>query len=132
MASPTVVILAASEKDNDTTKPLVDQLSGEIHVLVHIGSAHKNTKEVLANIERYKDTPNVIFVTIAGRSNALSGLTAGNTHHPVIALPAFNNIEAYMVDIHSTMRMPSNVPVLVATDVGNCALAIKRLFAISA
>lgn len=132
MMTPIVIILAASEKDNKTTKRLVELLSDEINVLVRIGSAHKNTGIVLETVDAYKDTPNVIFVTIAGRSNALSGVVAGNTHHPVIALPPFNNIEAYMVDIHSTMRMPSNVPVLVATDVDNCALAIKRLFAISA
>ena len=126
----TVTILAASEKDDATTHRLVEKLGDKIEVNIHIGSAHKNTKEVLANIDKYKDEKNVIFVTIAGRSNALSGLTAGNTHHPVIALPPFSSIEAYMVDIHSTMRMPSNVPVLVATDSDNCALAIKRLFSL--
>ncbi len=130
--NPTVAILAASEKDDATTHRLVEQLGDKIEVNVHIGSAHKNTKEVLASIDSYKDKKNIIFVTIAGRSNALSGVVAGNTHHPVIALPPFNNIETYMVDIHSTLRMPSNVPVLVATDPDNCALAIKRLFGLGA
>ncbi len=126
----TVVILAASDKDDATTHRLVEKLGDKIDVNVHIGSAHKNTVEVLANINKYKDKKNVVFVTIAGRSNALSGVVAGNTHHLVIALPPFSDISTYMVDIHSTLRMPSNVPVLVATDPDNCALAIKRLFGI--
>jgi len=130
--SNTVVILAASEKDDATTSRLALGLGDKIDVHIHIGSAHKNTREVLASIDAYKDKKNVIFVTIAGRSNALSGVVSGNTHHPVIALPPFSDISTYMVDIHSTLRMPSNVPVLVATDPDNCALVIKRLFGMGA
>jgi 5-(carboxyamino)imidazole ribonucleotide mutase len=33
-----------------------------------------------------------------------------------------------LVNIHSTLQMPSNTPVLTVLDPGNCALAIKRIF----
>ena len=33
----------------------------------------------------------VVFVTVAGRSNALSGVVAANTHRPVIACPPFKD-----------------------------------------
>jgi len=33
-----------------------------------------------------------------------------------------------LVNIHSTIQMPSNTPVLTVLDPGNCALAVKRIF----
>jgi 5-(carboxyamino)imidazole ribonucleotide mutase len=32
-----------------------------------------------------------------------------------------------LVNIHSTLQMPSNTPVLTVIDPGNCALAAKRI-----
>jgi 5-(carboxyamino)imidazole ribonucleotide mutase len=33
-----------------------------------------------------------------------------------------------LVNIHSTLQMPSKTPVLTVLDPGNCALAIQRIF----
>jgi 5-(carboxyamino)imidazole ribonucleotide mutase len=35
-----------------------------------------------------------------------------------------------MINIHSTLQMPSNTPVLTVVDPGNCALAVKRIFGV--
>jgi 5-(carboxyamino)imidazole ribonucleotide mutase len=70
----------------------------------------------------------IIYVTVAGRSNALSGVVACNTSYPVIACPPFKDKSDMMVNINSTLQMPSKVPVMTILEPGNVALAIKRMF----
>jgi 5-(carboxyamino)imidazole ribonucleotide mutase len=71
----------------------------------------------------------VVHVTIAGRSNGLSGVTAGSSVHPVIALPPFKDYADYSVNVHSSLQMPSETPVLTVLDPGNAALAAARILA---
>ena len=69
----------------------------------------------------------VVYVTVAGRSNALSGVVACNTHYPTIACPPFSDKDDFMVNINSTLQMPSNVPVMTILEPVNVALSIKRM-----
>ncbi len=128
---PMAVIFAGSEKDRDHVerieKALKDCSNNNCAVRTHYMSAHKKTKEVLAQLDEYKDDLKIVFITVAGRSNALSGVVAYNTEAPVIACPPFKSIEEYAIDIHSTLRMPSGVPVLTVIDPDNCALAAWRI-----
>ena len=79
-------------------------------------------------IERYeKAVSKVIFVTVAGRSNALSGFVAANSSFPVIACPPFKDKLDYLINIHSTLQMPSKVPVMTVIDPENAVLAIERI-----
>lgn len=127
----TVVILAGSKSDEghaDRIKGfLYDNYKGNLTVNTHYLSAHKNTKKVLCVLEDYNLQRGVIFITVAGMSNALSGVVACNTHHVVIACPPFEDTAAYMIDIHSTLRMPSKVPFLTVISPENCALAVIRI-----
>ncbi len=41
--------------------------------------------------------------------------------------PPFSDKADMLVNIHSTLQMPSNTPVLTVIDPGNCALAAKRI-----
>jgi len=130
-----VIIIAGSEKDNDH----VEQLWGPLSALVgsrgydwlevekHVCSAHKNPRQLLDLLNRFENESRVIFVTVAGRSNALSGMVAANTPHIVLACPPFASTADYAVDIHSTLRMPSDVPVLTVLMPGNCVQAVKRI-----
>lgn len=123
-----VVIICGSEKDfpfaEEIKKPLTEK---GYSVELMAASAHKEAKKGLAILEKHSTNPKVIFVTIAGRSNALSGFVAGNSKNITIACPPLKNLEEYMVDIHSTLRMPSQTPVLTILDPKNCALAIERI-----
>ena len=83
--------------------------------------------QVLYNISELDRTKKNIIVTIAGRSNALSGVVAANTTYPVIACPPFKDNIDMMVNINSTLQMPSKIPVLTILDPENCAIAIKRI-----
>ena len=69
----------------------------------------------------------MVCITIAGMSNALSGVVACNLKWPVIACPYFQDNQDYLVNIHSTLQMPSKVPTLTAINPQNAALAAIRI-----
>ena len=69
----------------------------------------------------------MVCITVAGRSNALSGLVAANMKWPVIACPPFKDHSDYMVNIHSSIQMPSLVPAMTVIDPGNAALAAVKI-----
>ena len=96
----------------------------------HAASAHKNPEKVLEIIRSYGPEEAVVFVTIAGRSNALSGFVAANTNKPTIGCPPFKDGVDMSINIHSTLQMPSMTPVLTVLDPGNCALAVHRMLSL--
>ena len=96
----------------------------------HTASAHKQPLKVLDILNDNKDSKNIVYITIAGRSNALSGFVAANCEFPTIGCPPFADKTDMLVNIHSTLQMPSNTPVLTVVDPGNCALAVKRIFGV--
>ena len=122
------ILILGSEKDQSHA----DKITAELDVLeipheTHVASAHKNTKEVLALLEKNEAEEKIVYITIAGRSNALSGVVAANSTKPVLACPPFKDKDDYLVNIHSTLQMPSNTPVLAVIDPVNCAQAAARI-----
>ena len=97
---------------------------------VHAASAHKNPERVLEIIRSFKKEDAVVFVTIAGRSNALSGFVAANSEKPTIGCPPFADKVDMSINIHSTLQMPSKTPDLTVLDPGNCALAVHRILSL--
>jgi phosphoribosylaminoimidazole-succinocarboxamide synthase len=93
------------------------------------GSAHRETQQVLDFVHNMDATSiePLVYLTFAGRSNGLGPVVAGNTPYPVIANPVFSDIGTYSVDIHSSLRMPSKLPLAVVVDPGNAALMAKRI-----
>ena len=96
----------------------------------HAASAHKEPLKVLEILENNKENKDIIYITIAGRSNALSGFVAANSNFPTLGCPPFSDKADMLVNIHSTLQMPSKTPVLTVIDPGNCALAVKRIFGV--
>tara|TARA_Y100000310_G_C20688917_1_gene820934 strand:- start:472 stop:1926 length:1455 start_codon:yes stop_codon:yes gene_type:complete len=92
-------------------------------------SAEKKTREVLAHIDRVNglSIEPVVFLTAAGRGNTIGGLVAGNTEYPVITCPVFSDSATYQIDVNSSLRRPSGVPVMTVLDPGNAAGAAKRM-----
>ncbi len=122
-----VVILAGSESDKWFTDKLQECCEKEnLKSIVHFGSAHKKPIEVLNNVNSYKDQ-DIVFITVAWRSNALSGVVAANTNKTVIACPPFKDKSDFMVNINSTLQMPSGTPVLTVLEPSNAILAVKRI-----
>ena len=121
-------IIMGSESDRQFAKKIINYLEKfSISYDINVASAHKQPLEVLEILKSNSDEKGVVYITIAGRSNALSGFVAANSNKPVIACPPFKNKTDMLVNIHSTLQMPSNAPVLTILDPGNCALAVKRI-----
>ena len=122
------VLIMGSAADEAWAKRITDRLD-ELGVAweQHVASAHKQPRRVLEILEACADDPGVVFVTIAGRSNALSGFVGANSKAPTIACPPFKDQTDMLVNVHSTLQMPSNTPVLTVLDPGNCAEAVARI-----
>jgi formyltetrahydrofolate-dependent phosphoribosylglycinamide formyltransferase/phosphoribosylaminoimidazole-succinocarboxamide synthase len=125
-----VVILSGSPSDEDHIVKLRKHL--DIHKLFykeHVCSAHKKTAQLLKILNEYESSGRrVVYITVAGRSNALSGVVACNTNHPVIACPPFKDKMDMTVNINSTLQMPSKVPVMTILEPENVALSILRMY----
>jgi len=123
-----VVIIMGSESDREFVQNIINDLEKfSISYDVNVASAHKQPLEVLNIIKSNAAEKGVVYITIAGRSNALSGFVAANSNSPVIACPPFKDKTDMLVNIQSTLQMPSNAPVFTILDPGNCALAVKRI-----
>ena len=125
------ILIMGSTSDEPHAKKITDKLDDYgISWEQHAASAHKQPLKVLEILNDNKDKENIVYVTIAGRSNALSGFVAANSNFPTLGCPPFSDKSDMLVNIHSTLQMPSNTPVLTVIDPGNCALAVKRIFGV--
>ena len=122
------VLIMGSDSDRGHAEKItssLEELGVGFEVLV--ASAHKSPEKVLEIIRSYKKGDRGAVVTIAGRSNALSGFVAANTEKPTFACPPFKDKAEMSINIHSALQMQSNTPVLTVLDPGNCALAVYRV-----
>ena len=125
------ILIMGSTSDEHHAKKITDKLDEYgISWEQHAASAHKQPLKVLEILNDNKNKENIVYITIAGRSNALSGFVAANSKFPTLGCPPFSDKSDMLVNIHSTLQMPSNTPVLTVIDPGNCALAVKRIFGV--
>ena len=131
MTSPKVVIILGSGRDAEFAQR-IQQVLTEFGVpfVTRVASAHKTPHKLLALLEQYdgQDNP-VIYITVAGRSNAMSGVVDANTINPVISCPPYSD-RFGGVDIYSSLRMPSGVCPLVILEPEAAALASAKILGI--
>src|SRR5258706_29046 len=129
MSKPLVVILMGSKADSEHCGKIAEACkSFGLETVLRIGSAHKTAEHALSILREYESDPRPkVYITVAGRSNALSGFTDGAVSAPVIACPPPS--ESFGgVDIYSSLRMPSGiVPAVVLEPVNAALLAAKIL-----
>lgn len=119
------VILMGSKADLDFGKEIKEKLKlFGIECELRIASAHKTPEHILKILREYENQE-IVFVTIAGRSNALSGFVDANTVKPVIASPP---IRENWIDLFSSVRMPSGVAPMLVLEAENTALAVAKIF----
>lgn len=124
-----VVIIMGSKGDLMWSKKIAETLSKlEIESTLRIASAHKVPLKVLEIIKGYEGE-DVVFITVAGRSNALSGFVDAHTVKPVIACPPYSDKFAG-ADIFSSLRMPSGVCPMVVLEPEQAAIASAKILAI--
>jgi 5-(carboxyamino)imidazole ribonucleotide mutase len=68
----------------------------------------------------------VVYITLAGRSNALSAFVDAATANPVIACPVIGTGWAGM-EVLSSLHLPSGVASLVVLEPENAALAAAKI-----
>jgi len=121
-----VVILMGSKSDLSFAEKIGKVLgSFGIEFCYRIASAHKTPEKVLKIVREYSSS---IFITVASRSNALSGMVDANTCSPVIACPPYSE-KFSGFDVLSSLRMPSGVAPLVILEPENAAIAAIKILA---
>lgn len=126
-----VIIIMGSGSDEAFTDPIVKTLEIlGIEVERRVASAHKTPKKLLEIIEKNEEKSPLVYITVAGLSNALSGFVDANSVHPVIACPPTGD-KFEVVDIFSSLRMPKGVNPLVVLKPENAALGAAKILAIA-
>jgi len=129
-----IVILLGSGKDMSFANRISQFLEKE-HFSVgyeyHVASAHKTTQRLMDKLEAYERTSeNIVYITVAGLSDALSGVAAGYSKYPVIACPP-DSEKFRWNKAFSSMVTPEGVPVLFVAKPENAALAAIKILALS-
>ena len=125
---PDVVILMGSGSDEPHARKIQKTLEYfGLESVLRVASAHKVPMKVLEILKAYGDE--VVYITIAGRSNALSGFVDAHTAAPVIACPPYSD-KFGGADIFSTLRMPSGVAPLTVLEPEAAALAATKILAL--
>jgi len=123
------VIIMGSKGDLEHCQKIARALSRfGVNSVLRVASAHKVPLRVLEIIKEY-EREEVVFITVAGRSNALSGFVDTQTTRPVIACPPYSDKFAG-ADIFSSLRMPSGVGPMVVLEPEEAALATAKILAL--
>lgn len=126
--SSKVIIIMGSKGDLPHAQSIVKTLKAlEIGYEMRVCSAHKATQRLLEILQSYEQSGPLVYITIAGRSNALSAVVDANTRYPVIACPPYSDRFGGM-DVLSSLRLPSGIasPTILEPD-GSALLAAKIL-----
>lgn len=125
-----VVIIMGSKADLEWSQKITNSLEKfGIESVTRIASAHKVPLKCYNLIKEY-EKEGVVFITIAGMSNALSGFADAQTHCPVIAAPPYSD-KFGGADIFSSVRMPSGVAPMTILSPENAALAAAKIIALT-
>lgn len=128
---PLIIIIAGSKSDEAHYQKIATSAKNlGVEVIIRIGSAHKTPDHVLNFLREYEKNPRPkVYITVAGRSNALGGFVDGFVTAPVITCPPPSDNFAG-ADIFSSLRMPSGITPAVVLDPNNAALLATKILAL--
>lgn len=127
-----VIVILGSGRDEEFSNVICTSLKRlGVKYERRIASAHKTPQKLLTILSEYdRSSSKIVYITVAGRSNALSGLVDANTIFPVIACPPYS--ESFSgSDIYSSLRMPSGVAPMVVLEPENAAIAATKILALN-
>lgn len=123
------IILMGSDKDLKFCSEIAKYLKLlEVDYAFRVGSAHKTPEKVLEILKEF-EKEKIIYVTVAGRSNALSAFVDANTSKPVIACPPYSE-KFGGADIYSSLRVPSGIGSTVTVEPEGAAIAAAKILAL--
>lgn len=126
-----VIIIMGSKSDLAHAQATAKTLKAlEINHQVRVCSAHKATQRLLEILQTYEQAGPLVYITIAGRSNALSAVVDSNTRYPVIACPPYSDRFSGM-DILSSLRLPSGIASPTILEPEGAALLAAKILALS-
>jgi phosphoribosylaminoimidazole carboxylase PurE protein len=132
MPGQKIVILIGSASDMPFAHRVTDYLQQNKFPIKHefrINSAHRNPQKLLSDLQTYEKTEDqIVFITVAGMSDALSGTVAGSTLHPVIACPPDLGSNRWE-KAYSTFATPKGIAVALVHEPENAALAAVKILA---
>ncbi len=98
---------------------------------LRIASAHRTPEFLLKMIREYASSGDeVVAITVAGLSDALSGLVAAQRLFPVIACPP--DLDKYdFPKVFSSAFTPSDVPIAFVNDPSKAANLVAQIFALT-
>jgi 5-(carboxyamino)imidazole ribonucleotide mutase len=123
------IVIMGSEKDLDFCREIAKYLKVlGVSYEFRVASAHKTPEKVLEILKEFEEMK-VVYVTVAGRSNALSAFVDANTSKPVVACPPYSE-KFGGADIYSSLRVPSGVGSLVTIEPEGAAIAVAKIFGV--
>lgn len=128
MSTGLVVILMGSKADEEHCRTIAEAVRAfGLESVLRIGSAHKTPQHVTDLLRAFESDPRPkVYITVAGRSNALSAFADGQVRAPVIACPPPS--EAFGGgDIFSSLRMPCGIAPAVVLEPANAALLAAKI-----
>ncbi len=127
-----VVILCGSPRDGEWVDKIASVLEDlKVPVIKRVGSAHRVPEHVRELLRSYDSSPEpTVFITVAGMSDALSGLTDANVVSPVVACPPRSDAFAGL-DVLSSLRTPPGVAPIVALEPANAAVAAAKILGLN-
>jgi len=126
-----VIIIMGSKSDLEFADRIAKALREfGVPFETRIASAHKTPEKVISILtENERKNEPIVYITVAGRSNALSGMVDANTRYPVIACPPYSEKFAG-ADVFSSLRMPSGVAPVVVLEPEAAALAAVKILSL--
>ena len=123
------VILMGSERDLEFCREIAKHLKAlGLDYVFRVASAHKTPEKVLEVLKEY-ERDKVVYITVAGKSNALSAFVDANTTKPVIACPPYSE-KFGGADIYSSLRVSSGIGSVVTIEPEGAAIATAKIFAV--
>jgi len=124
-----VVVLMGSERDLEFCREIAKHLKAfGLEYQFRVASAHKTPEKVLEILKEFEQQK-IVYITVAGRSNALSAFVDANTAKPVIACPPYSE-KFGGTDIYSSLRVPSGVGSVVTIEPEGAAVAAAKILAV--
>lgn len=129
-----IIVIMGSKSDLNFAERIGDFLQkAEINVSCEyeVASAHRTPDILIEKLRENEESDDrIVYITVAGLSDALSGMVAGYTKYPVIACPPDMDRYGWAKAFSSAMT-PKGVPVLLAMSPENAALAAAEILALA-
>jgi 5-(carboxyamino)imidazole ribonucleotide mutase len=126
-----IIIIIGSKADLDWANKIIQHIGFfGIEYKLQAASAHKTPEYLLKLLRKYETEENpIVYICVAGRSNALGGFVDANSLNCVINCPPYSEKYAGL-DVLSSLRMPSGVAPITVLEPDQAAIAAAKILSV--